>query len=52
LEKRVAVLPGIPFYTNGGGENTMRLNFTNSSPEQITEGIRRLSVVMKDMGVD
>jgi len=52
LEKGVAVLPGIPFYTNGGGENTMRLNFTNSSPEKITEGVRRLSVVLKEMGVD
>ena len=49
LEKKVAVLPGIPFYTDGGGENTMRLNFTNSSPEQISEGIKRLSTVLKEM---
>ena len=47
LEKKVAVLPGIPFYTHGGGENTMRLNFSNSSFDQIEEGIRRLSEVLK-----
>ncbi|NLV26083.1 MAG: PLP-dependent aminotransferase family protein [Methanomicrobiales archaeon] len=46
LEKKVAVLPGIPFYTQGGGENTIRLNFTNSSFEQIEEGIHRLSEVL------
>lgn len=47
LEKKVAVLPGIPFYTHGGGENTMRLNFSNSSFDQIEEGIQRLSEVLK-----
>ncbi|PWR75175.1 PLP-dependent aminotransferase family protein [Methanospirillum stamsii] len=47
LEKKIAVLPGIPFYTHGGGENTMRLNFSNSSFDQIEEGIRRLSEVLK-----
>lgn len=47
LEKKVAVLPGIPFYTHGGGENTLRLNFTNSSFDQIKEGIQRLSEVLK-----
>jgi 2-aminoadipate transaminase len=51
LEQHVAILPGIPFYTDGGGENNMRLNFTNSTPEQITEGIRRLSLVLKKMNV-
>jgi len=46
LEEKVAVLPGIPFYTDGGGYNTLRLNFTNSSHEKIEDGIIRLSRVL------
>ncbi len=42
LEKKVAFVPGEPFYANGGGHNTMRLNFSNATPEKIQEGIRRL----------
>ena len=42
LEERVAFVPGSAFYPQGGGENTMRLNFSNASPEMIEEGIRRL----------
>ncbi len=30
LKEHVAVLPGTPFYVDGGGTNTMRLNFSNS----------------------
>ncbi len=33
---------GAAFFPNGGGHNTMRLNFSNASPEMIREGIRRL----------
>jgi 2-aminoadipate transaminase len=33
---------------DGSGTNTMRLNFSNSSEEQIEEGIKRLSVVIKE----
>lgn len=46
LKEKVAVLPGIPFYTDGGGFNTLRLNFTNSSHEKIEDGIIRLSRVL------
>jgi len=49
LEQRVAVLPGIPFYTDGGGDNALRLNFSNSNPEQISEGIRRLGTVVRTL---
>jgi DNA-binding transcriptional MocR family regulator len=31
----------------GGGENTMRLNFSNAKPELIKEGIKRLAKVVK-----
>lgn len=48
LKKQVAVLPGIPFYVDGGGTNTLRLNFSNSSPERIAEGIRILGAVIRE----
>jgi 2-aminoadipate transaminase len=42
LELQVAYVYGGPFYPNGGGDNTLRLNFSNCSHEQIREGIHRL----------
>ncbi|MFL5800644.1 MAG: PLP-dependent aminotransferase family protein [Roseiflexaceae bacterium] len=42
LEQKVAFVPGTSFYANGGGANTMRLNFSHSAPERITEGVARL----------
>lgn len=47
LKENVAILPGVPFYTDGGGESTMRLNFSNSTPDRIEEGISRLGTVLK-----
>lgn len=47
LERQVAFVPGGAFHANGGGENTMRLNFSFSNPTQIVEGVRRLSEVFK-----
>ncbi len=48
LREQVAILPGTPFYTDGGGENTMRLNFSNQTEDRIREGMGRLSVVLKE----
>ncbi|KPJ49715.1 MAG: hypothetical protein AMJ41_02465 [candidate division Zixibacteria bacterium DG_27] len=48
VEKKVAYVPGSPFYAQTIGENTMRLNFSNASPEKIVEGIRRLGQVFKE----
>jgi 2-aminoadipate transaminase len=48
IEQRVAFVPGAPFYACGGGENTMRLNFSNASPEKIRLGIERLGNVIKE----
>jgi 2-aminoadipate transaminase len=48
VEKKVAYVPGSPFYAQTKGENTMRLNFSNASPEKIVEGIRRLGQVFKE----
>lgn len=42
LEKRVAFVPGAPFYVNKKNVNTMRLNYSNADCAAIEEGIRRL----------
>jgi 2-aminoadipate transaminase len=48
LAYQVAFVPGGPFYPHGGGENTFRMNFSNASPAQIEEGIKRLSIAIKE----
>ena len=49
LEQNVAFVPGNSFYANDPEEGSrhMRLNFSNATPEQIREGIRRLSEAVK-----
>lgn len=47
LEKKVAFVPGDPFYINAKDTNTMRLNYTNADCETIEEGIRRLGELLK-----
>jgi 2-aminoadipate transaminase len=47
IHENVAFVPGDCFYPyQGAGLNNMRLNFSNATPEQIREGIRRLSIVV------
>ncbi len=46
IEKKVAFVPGNPFYTDNQSVRTMRLNYTNADEEMIYEGIRRLASVM------
>ncbi len=47
VKQKVAFVPGFSFYAEGGGYNSMRLNFSNADPEHINEGIARLARVMK-----
>ncbi|MFH1907803.1 MAG: PLP-dependent aminotransferase family protein [Chloroflexota bacterium] len=49
IQKKVAFVPGGSFHPNGGGENTMRLNFSFSSPDVIREGITRLGLTLREM---
>jgi len=42
IKDKVAFVPGRPFYVDGSGENTLRLNFSNSDEARIEEGIKRL----------
>lgn len=48
LERDVAFVPGATFYVNGGGRQTMRLNFSHPTSERIGEGIRRLAAVINE----
>ncbi len=45
IQANVAYVTGSAFHANGGGDETLRLNFTNSTPGQIEEGIKRLGEV-------
>lgn len=47
MEKKVAFVPGDPFYTDESNVTTFRLNYTNSSKEAIDEGIKRLASLIK-----
>ena len=48
IQKKVAFVPGESFHPCGGGKNTMRLNFSYSSPDTIREGITRLGTTLKE----
>lgn len=49
VEEKVAFVPGRAFHPHGDGQNTMRINFSYSAPEQIEEGIYRLGKVLAKM---
>ncbi|KAF0107766.1 MAG: aminotransferase [Anaerolineaceae bacterium] len=51
IERKVAFVPGASFHPNGGGANTMRINFSYSNPENIREGITRLGTLLKELSV-
>jgi 2-aminoadipate transaminase len=46
----VAVLPGTPFFVDGGGDDTIRLNFSSPGEEDIREGMERLARVLRKLG--
>lgn len=43
IKRQVAFVPGRDFFPTEGGRNHLRLNFSNSSPERIREGVHRLA---------
>ncbi|MGB8309428.1 MAG: PLP-dependent aminotransferase family protein [Methanoregula sp.] len=49
VREKVAVLPGMPFFVDGGGTNIIRLNFSNANEERITEGMYRLAKVINGL---
>lgn len=48
IEQKVAYVYGKPFYPDGRGDNTLRLNFSCATLDTISEGIKRLGKVIKD----
>ncbi|PNX49662.1 MAG: aminotransferase [Thermoplasmata archaeon M9B1D] len=47
IKEKVAYVHGKAFHVNGGGDRSMRLNFSYSTNEQIEEGMSRLGNVIK-----
>jgi len=47
IEHKVAFVPGRDFFPGDGGNNHLRLNFSNSAPERIREGVRRLGALCR-----
>lgn len=45
-QKKVAFIPGRTFFPGGGNLNTIRLNFVSPRPEEIEEGIQKLSEIL------
>ena len=48
IERKVAFVPGRDFFPGDGGKNHLRLNFSNSGPERIREGVRRLGALCRE----
>lgn len=46
VEEKVAYIPGRSFYAGEDVDNTLRLNYSNATEEQIVTGIRRLGRVL------
>ena len=49
IEKNVAFVLGTVFFVNGGGKNTMRINFSYMSEEKNIEGVKRLADAIKEL---
>ena len=48
IDRNVAYVIGSAFYPNGGGHNTLRLNFSYPKEKEIQEGIKRLGGLITD----
>ncbi len=49
VKEKVAFVPGTPFYINGKGDNTLRLNFSSADTATIETGIKRLGEAMRKL---
>ena len=48
LELGTAFVPGRDFFPDGGGDNQLRLNFSNMTVDAIREGIPRLGRCLRE----
>jgi 2-aminoadipate transaminase len=51
LAEKVTFVPGTAFFSSGGGENTLRLNFSNCDEATIEDGMARLARVYSRMSL-
>lgn len=47
IAKKVAFVPGRDFFPADAGKNYLRLNYSNSTPERIREGVSRLAALCR-----
>lgn len=47
IKEKVAFIPGDSFFPHGGGSNTIRLNFSNATKNDLEQGITRMAKVTK-----
>ncbi|MBR5610065.1 MAG: PLP-dependent aminotransferase family protein [Bacteroidales bacterium] len=53
IKENVAFIIGEVFFCDGGGQNTLRLNFSYVSDEKMVEGVKRLATATKKlMGIE
>ncbi|HOO23006.1 MAG TPA: PLP-dependent aminotransferase family protein [Clostridia bacterium] len=48
IERKVAYVTGNAFFADGRGQNTLRLNYSNATVEQIERGIKSLGDLLKE----
>ncbi len=48
VREKVAFIPGESFFVEGGGKNTLRLNFSNATEENIRLGFSRLAKALAE----
>ena len=48
MERGVVFVPGRSFHPDGGGRETLRLNFVSSKPDAIARGIAVLGEVIRE----
>lgn len=49
IKENVSFVPGKAFFTDGSGDNTLRLNFSNSNEKRIEKGIKRLGKAIYEL---
>lgn len=49
IKENVAFVPGKAFFADGGGDNTLRLNYTNSDADLIDIGMERLGNAIRKL---
>lgn len=49
IKENVAFVPGNPFYTDGGGSSSLRLNFSNCDADRMERGIKVIAEAIRQL---